>query len=262
MPNIGLIELRDSETGEPSPYILIRDRLEALIDRKSFYRLVEIGPGRGALTLPVLERAGKLDVVEIDRDLAAELRGVAVSGELTVHEADALQFDFAKLKSGPQRLRLFGNLPYNISTPLLFRLVAQSAAIDDMLFMLQKEVVDRMTAVPGNKTYGRLTVMLAVVTSMEKLFTIGPGAFTPAPRVDSAIVRITPLARPGVTEAARECFAQLVSLAFSQRRKTLRNALRGLATAQDISDAGLDPGQRPETVDPQGFAALAQSLIA
>lgn len=237
-------------------------RIVNTLDPRPGDRLVEIGPGRGALTYPVLARTNKLDVVEIDRDLAAELRGAAVSGELTVHEADALQFDFAGLVRGSQRLRLFGNLPYNISTPLLFRLVAQSAAIDDMLFMLQKEVVDRMTAVPGNKTYGRLTVMLAVVTRMEKLFTIGPGAFTPAPRVDSAIVRITPLARPGVSEAARECFAQLVSLAFSQRRKTLRNALRAMATAQAISDAGLDPGQRPETVEPEGFAALAQSLIA
>ena len=237
-------------------------RIVNALDPRPGERLVEIGPGRGALTYPVLARAGKLDVVEIDRDLAAELRGATVSGELTVHEADALHFDFGALTRASQRLRLFGNLPYNISTPLLFRLVAQSAAIGDMLFMLQKEVVDRMTAIPGNKTYGRLTVMLAVVTDMEKLFTIGPGAFTPAPRVDSAIVRITPLAQPGVSEAARGCFAQLVSLAFSQRRKTLRNALKGLATAQDIGNAGLDPGQRPETVDPQGFAALAQSLIA
>ncbi len=236
-------------------------RIVDTLDPRPGERLVEIGPGRGALTYPVLARAGRLDVVEIDRDLAEALRRTpAAAGELVVHEADALQFDFTALVHRTRRLRLFGNLPYNISTPLLFRLASQFAAIDDMLFMLQKEVVDRMTATPGNKTYGRLTVMLAVVARMDKLFTIGPGAFAPPPRVDSAIVRITPLPAPVVTGAVRDRFAQLVSLAFSQRRKTLRNALRAMATAQEIADAGLDPGQRPETVDPAGFAALAHSL--
>lgn len=236
------------------------DRIVDALDPQPGQTLVEIGPGRGALTRPLLERGLPLHVVEVDRELAADLRELAQDTPgLQVHEGDALRFDFASLARPGQPLRVFGNLPYNVSTPLLFHLLAQAHAITDMLFMLQREVVERMEAVPGNKRYGRLTVMLAVAAQVEKLFLVGRGAFTPPPRVDSAVVRIVPRPRPLDAAVERPELARLVTTAFSHRRKTLRNALRGLRSVADIEAAGLDPGQRPETVDPEGFIALAQS---
>ncbi len=220
-------------------------------------RLVEIGPGRGAITAALLSRAGALDAIEIDRDLAARLREqFAGDPDFRIHVADALAFDFAALaaeRGGP--LRVVGNLPYNISTPLLFHLLGQRAAIDDLHVMLQKEVVDRMLAAPGSKDYGRLTVMLAPFTAITRLLELGPGAFTPPPAVWSAVVRLRILPEPAFT--VPPAYARVVAAAFSQRRKTLRNALRALLEATAIERCGIDPGCRAETLAPADFARLA-----
>ncbi|HEV7358436.1 MAG TPA: 16S rRNA (adenine(1518)-N(6)/adenine(1519)-N(6))-dimethyltransferase RsmA, partial [Steroidobacteraceae bacterium] len=183
-------------------------------------RIVEIGPGRGAMTWDLLQRAKGLDVIEIDRDLAQSLKDDARAAlGLRVHVEDALHTDFMQLRAKGAALRIVGNLPYNISTPLLFRLLAQRGAIADMHFMLQKEVVDRMTAEPSNKTYGRLTVMLAAVAEVEKLFDVGPGAFQPRPKVWSAIVRLRPTLQPRFDIGADGVLRMLVTAAFSHRRK-------------------------------------------
>ncbi len=220
-------------------------------------RLVEIGPGLGALTLPLLEAAGRLQVVELDRDVIPILKeSCAALGELTVHEADALKFDFRTLATdGP--IRLVGNLPYNISTPLLFHLLDQSEVIVDMHFMLQKEVVERMAAGAGDEAYGRLSVMLAARCSVEPLFTIGPGAFKPPPKVDSAVVRLVPWQTAPFPIPDPERFARIVNQAFSRRRKTLRNALKGLVDSDQMETAGVDPSVRPETLSPAEFGKLA-----
>jgi 16S rRNA (adenine1518-N6/adenine1519-N6)-dimethyltransferase len=220
--------------------------------------LLEIGPGRGAITRPLLERAGRLHVVEIDRDLAMALRaGVGVPGELIVHEQDALTLDLSELAPAGDRLRVVGNLPYNVSTPLLFHLLAQRASIRDMHFMLQKEVVDRIVAPPGGRDYGRLSVMVAWHCEAERLFDVGAGAFTPPPRVRSAVLRLLPRRVPLVTGIDEALLGRLVTAAFSRRRKTLRNALATLLTAERIEAAGIDPGRRPETLTPAEFARLA-----
>jgi 16S rRNA (adenine1518-N6/adenine1519-N6)-dimethyltransferase len=232
-------------------------RIVRAIDPQPQDRLVEIGPGLGAITLPLLERAGRIDVVEIDRDVIPVLQARAHGhGELVVHAVDALEFDFASLADG-RRLRVVGNLPYNISTPLLFHLLESANAIADMHFMLQKEVVDRMAAKPGTAAYGRLTVMLAAHCRVAKLFDVGPGAFRPPPRVDSAVVRLVPHATAPfeVTDAAR--FARVVAAAFGQRRKTLRNALRGVVEEAGFAAAGVDPGRRAESLAAAEFARLA-----
>ena len=220
-------------------------------------KLIEIGPGLGALTAPLLEAVGRLEVVELDRDVIPRLREhCAGLGELIVHEGDALRVDFTALAGGA-RIRLVGNLPYNISTPLLFHLLEHADVIDDMHFMLQKEVVDRMAATAGDDAYGRLSVMLAQRCAVEPLFTIGPGAFSPPPKVDSAIVRVVPHREPPFAVPDPERFARIVNQAFSRRRKTLRNALDGLVTPEAIEAAGLDPRARPETLAPEDFARLA-----
>ncbi len=223
--------------------------------------LVEIGPGKGALTRPLLQACGRLNVVELDRDLILPLQQqLADAGELRVHQADALRFDFCALADAGQRLRVVGNLPYNISTPLLFHLMEQSRCIEDMHFMLQKEVVQRMVAKPGSKDYGRLTVMLAWYCEAEMLFTVGPGAFFPAPKVESAIVRLRPHARPPVALRDPARFSRLVAQAFAQRRKTLRNNLKGWLTAEAISALGIDPGIRAERLSLEQFARLSNAL--
>lgn len=221
--------------------------------------IVEIGPGRGALTRPLLASAGRLDAIELDRDLAAALeRDFPAGSGLTLHVGDALRFDFAALSAAHgARLRLVGNLPYNISTPLLFHLLAAPAAFADLHVMLQREVIDRMVAAPGSADYGRLTVMLAPWTHVEKLFDIGPGAFQPPPRVWSAVARVDIRNTPAFE--VPPAYAELVLRAFSQRRKTLRNALRPILDAAAIEAAGIDPGARAEVVPPQGFAALARA---
>jgi 16S rRNA (adenine1518-N6/adenine1519-N6)-dimethyltransferase len=199
-----------------------------------------------------------LHVVELDRELAAALPSrVAHPERLVVHEGDALQFDFRALATGPRSLRIVGNLPYNISTPLLFHLLEFDTAIKDLHVMLQREVVDRMTAKPGGKEYGRLTVMLALWARCEACFDIGPGAFTPPPKVWSTVVRLIPHASPPfpVTDHAR--FARLVAHLFSMRRKTLGRALKGSLTPEQIAGIGIDPKARPETLAPADFARLA-----
>jgi 16S rRNA (adenine1518-N6/adenine1519-N6)-dimethyltransferase len=224
-------------------------------------RLVEIGPGRGAITAPLLDRAGAIDVVELDRDvlpaLEARCRG---RGELRVHLEDALEFDLRALRGAGPPLRLVGNLPYNISTPLLFRFVAQLDAIADMHFMLQREVVARMAAPPGGKEYGRLTVMLAPWVQVEPLFDIGTGAFSPPPRVVSTFFALRPHAAPPFPLADPSGYARVVAAAFSQRRKTLRNSLADLLDVERIAAAGVDPQARAETLPPERFAALAAQL--
>jgi 16S rRNA (adenine1518-N6/adenine1519-N6)-dimethyltransferase len=223
--------------------------------------LLEIGPGRGALTHLLLREAyATFDAVEIDRDLAQSLRpALALARAATLHECDALNFDFVELaRQRGGQLRVIGNLPYNISTPLLFRLIAAAPAILDLHVMLQREVVARMAAAPGSSAYGRLTVMLAPWVNVELLFEIGPGAFKPAPRVWSAVARLT--VRPQPAFAVAPLYAKVVTAAFSQRRKTLRNALRSLLEVGDIEACGVDPQVRAETLAPQVFNRLALRL--
>jgi 16S rRNA (adenine1518-N6/adenine1519-N6)-dimethyltransferase len=235
----------------------VLERIVREFDPQPDQALVEIGPGRGALTEKLAGRTRTLDAVEIDRDLAALLRqrfGDTTGFEL--HGADALEFDFAALAARRgQRLRVIGNLPYNISTPLLFHVAAAHEHVVDLHVMLQKEVIDRIVAAPGSGDYGRLTVMLAPWFEAKHLFDVGPGAFTPAPRVWSAVARLTVRREPAFVVPA--AYARTVSAAFSQRRKTLRNALRSLMDAESIVAAGIDPGLRPETLAPAQFAALA-----
>ena len=224
--------------------------------------VVEIGPGRGALTFPLLESGCELHAVEIDRDLAASLRERAPRHpNLTVHEADALEFDFTGFIPPPCRLRVVGNLPYNVSTPLLFRLLAALPRISDMHLMLQREVVERMVAAPGARAYGRLGVMVQLDCAVERLLRVGAGAFSPAPRVDSAVVRLRPRPRAALDPAARERFAAIVRTCFSKRRKTLRNALRGLCDESVIAAAGLDPRVRPETLAIDDFITLTREAL-
>jgi 16S rRNA (adenine1518-N6/adenine1519-N6)-dimethyltransferase len=222
--------------------------------------LVEIGPGQGAITAGLLAHAGRLDAVELDRDLLALLsERFAAEPGFRLHHADALKFDLCALAGDGERLRLVGNLPYNISTPLLFRFLDQAHCLTDMHFMLQKEVVERMAADPGSKVYGRLSVMLQVRCQVTPLFDIGPGAFKPAPKVESAFVRLQPHAQPPWPIHDPECFAQLVAQAFGQRRKTLRNTLKDLVGAEAFAAAGVDPGERPEQLAPADFVALANA---
>ncbi len=223
--------------------------------------LVEIGPGQGALTRPLLEITGKLDAVELDRDLLPILEArTGGLGELTIHQADALKFDFCNLCRDDQKLRLVGNLPYNISTPLLFHLMEQITCIRDMHFMLQKEVVERITAEPGSKTYGRLGVMLQYYCRAELLFIVRPGAFNPPPRVDSAIVRLIPHAEPPVQVDDVKQLAWLVNRVFSQRRKMLRHSLKGVLEETQLTELGIDPMIRPEQLGLKEFARLANAL--
>lgn len=212
--------------------------------------IVEIGPGEGVLTRPLAERAGRLEAIEIDRDLAAAL----AAERIKVHVADALEFDFGQL---PQGARIVGNLPYNISTPLLFHLARHAERLRDLHFMLQREVVERMVAQPSTPAYGRLSVMLQARFRMQKLFRVAAGAFRPPPRVESAVVRLVPLAAPLDREAPR--FADVVRRAFSARRKTLRNAL-GLP-AEDFAALGIDPRLRPENLSAEDYVRIARRTI-
>jgi 16S rRNA (adenine1518-N6/adenine1519-N6)-dimethyltransferase len=238
---------------------IIRRIVQTLAPRAQGH-LVEIGPGRGALTQLLLAAAGALDVIEIDRDLAAVLAArFAHATGFVLHAADALEFDFTALsRERGARLRIVGNLPYNISTPLLFHLLESAAVIEDMHVMLQREVVDRLVAQPGGGDYGRLTVMLAPWVHIERLFDIGPGAFQPPPRVWSAMVRLT--VRPAPAFAVSPHYAAVVAAAFGQRRKTLRNALKGVVSAAAIDACKLDGGVRAETLAPEAFNILAQTL--
>ena len=232
-------------------------RILAAIDPRPGEPLVEIGPGLGALTGGLLRGVGRLEVIELDRDVIPELVArVGALGELVVHEADALRVDIAQLAAG-RRLRICGNLPYNISTPLLFHLLEAAPHIADMHFMLQKEVVDRMAAGANDEAYGRLSVMLAVVAEVEPLFIVGPGAFRPPPRVQSAVVRLRPRPAPPFALPDPARFARIVANAFNQRRKTLRNSLRGQVDEAGFAAAGIDPIRRAETLTPADFGRLA-----
>ena len=236
-------------------------RIVAAIAPRAGEHLVEIGPGRGALTDQLLKSEGcTFDAIEIDRDLAAALRPrFEATTHAVLHEGDALSFDFTALaRERGGRLRIAGNLPYNISTPLLFRLLTQAAAVIDLHLMLQREVVARLAAPPGGGDYGRLTVMLAPHAAVERLFEVGPGAFQPPPRVWSALVRISIRAQPLFVVSPH--YAAVVAAAFAHRRKTLRNALSKLLSREQIGACGLDPGVRPETLTPQDFNTLAKAL--
>ncbi|HTV86063.1 MAG TPA: 16S rRNA (adenine(1518)-N(6)/adenine(1519)-N(6))-dimethyltransferase RsmA [Dyella sp.] len=223
--------------------------------------LVEIGPGEGALTFPLLAAAGKLTAIELDTDLLPHLQANAAGiGELAIIHADVLKVDFSALaqRHGVPRLRIAGNLPYYISSPILFHCVDHAAAIADMHFMLQKEVVDRMAAEPGSKVYGRLSVMLQLACRVEPLFDVPPGAFRPPPKVDSSVVRLTPLAAQARHDADPQRVHAIVKAAFAQRRKTLGNALRQLMDADTIRRAEVDPKARAETLAPADFVRLAK----
>lgn len=230
------------------------------IDPRREDHLVEIGPGQGAITGPLLELAGRLDAVELDRDLISLLQQkFPAADNLHLHNADALKFAFCALQQDQETLRVLGNLPYNISTPLLFHLLDNSTCIRDMHFMLQKEVVDRMAAQPGNKTYGRLSVMLQVRCQVQYLFHIGPGAFNPPPKVDSAFVRLVPYVDPPNPVQDPAFFSRLVTQAFSQRRKTLRNTLKKMLPPELLTANDIDPGLRAEQLSPADFVRLANA---
>ena len=236
---------------------VIRRIIDAVAPMKS-ERVVELGPGRGALTFGLLERAERLDAIEIDRDLARLLEAdPRAQGRLHVHVENMLETDFNQLRGLGPKLRIVGNLPYNVSTPVLFHLLSQRGAIEDMHFMLQKEVVDRMAALPGGKEYGRLTVMLAAYAEVEALFEVGPGAFRPPPRVRSAIVRLRASSAPRFAIGSDAALRRLAQAAFSHRRKTLRNGLKGLLSGAEVEACGVDPQLRPETLTPEQFGRLA-----
>ncbi len=219
--------------------------------------VVEIGPGLGAMTDPLVERLGHLHVVEIDRDLIARLHERYSPERLTIHEGDALKFDFGTLGAP---LRVVGNLPYNISTPLLFHLAGFAAQVRDMTFMLQKEVVMRMVAEPGTEDYGRLSVMLQYRFRMGRLFDVPPGAFRPAPKVTSSIVRMVPLPPEALTATDEALLERIVAAAFGQRRKTLRNTLREYLDEADFAALGLDPGLRGERLTVADYVAIANHV--
>lgn len=230
-----------------------------VIDPQPDDAMVEIGPGLAAMTRLLLQSLKQLHVVELDRDLVTRLQSDFSRQALVVHAADALQFDFASIPvASGHKLRVVGNLPYNISSPLLFHLAQIALRVQDQHFMLQKEVVERMVAAPGGKTYGRLSVMLQWRYHMELLFIVPPVAFDPPPQVDSAIVRMVPLPHPLPCEQGK--LEQVVTKAFSQRRKVIRNCLAGMFNENELIDAGIDPQVRPESVPVEQFVALANRL--
>jgi 16S rRNA (adenine1518-N6/adenine1519-N6)-dimethyltransferase len=243
------------------------EKIVQAIDPKPGDVLVEIGPGQGALTFPLLKRHGEVTAIEFDRDLHAPLQAAAREhGRLHLIEGDVLGVDITALaaRAGDARgqIRLAGNLPYNLSSPILFHALDHAAAIRDMHFMLQKEVVERMAAGPGSKVYGRLSVMLQAYCAVTPLFVVPPGAFRPAPKVDSAVVRLVPKPAERIEVVDRATFANVVRVAFGQRRKTLRNALQGVADTAAIEAAGLRPDARAEQVEVAGFVRLANLLAA
>lgn len=230
-------------------------KIAEAINAKPGETVIEIGPGQAALTREIIAAAGHAYAVEIDRDLAAWLRTQFPDTELTLIESDALTLDWVKL-AAEKHPRVVGNLPYNISSPILFSLLSAADYVVDQHFMLQREVVDRMVAEPGSKTYGRLSVMLQWRYKMRKLFDVPPGAFTPAPQVVSSVVRMIPRAKEDVAEVDFALFESVVANAFSQRRKTIRNALSHLMDESLIKEAGVDPSLRAEALALSSFVAL------
>ncbi|HKK16872.1 MAG TPA: 16S rRNA (adenine(1518)-N(6)/adenine(1519)-N(6))-dimethyltransferase RsmA, partial [Gammaproteobacteria bacterium] len=221
--------------------------------------MLEIGPGQGALTMPLLERLEQLHVIELDRDLARDLQAIAAqNGKLHVHCTDVLDINLSDIVPVP--VRVVGNLPYNISTPVLFHLLQQLSSITEMIFMLQEEVVNRLCTGPGSKIYGRLSVMVQAQCEVEKILHVGAGAFTPPPRVESALVRLVPHKQPRVNKRDYPRFARIVRESFNQRRKTLRNALKAVISEDKIIKAGIDPTVRAEQLSVEQFASLANQL--
>ena len=235
---------------------VVRDIVHAILPFEDNL-LVEIGPGLGALTQPLLRSLKHLHVVEIDRDIVERLRREFPKEKLTVYSADALEFDFSALG---ENLRVVGNLPYNISTPILFHLSKFAKNIVDMHFMLQKEVVERMVAKPSTSDYGRLSIMLQSRFEMEQLFIIPPEAFLPKPKVQSAIVRMTPLKKPMIDASSEKLFAIIVAASFSQRRKTLRNTLQNYLGIEDFQTLQIESGLRAENLSIAQFIAIANYL--
>ncbi len=225
------------------------DRIVATIAPKTDDNLLEIGPGQGAMTLPLLEKLNQLHVIEIDRDLIGLLESLG-KNNLTIHQGDAMKFDLSTL---PTPIRVVGNLPYNISSPILFHLLQNRAMVQDMTFMLQKEVVERIVATHGNKTYGRLSVMMQAFFEVELIFVVPPESFDPAPKVDSAIVYLKPLSQPLINDTT--VLEKVVKAAFAQRRKTLRNCLKSLLTQEQTS---IDLSQRAEMLSVADFIKLTQ----
>ena len=243
------------------------DKIVLAVDPQPGDVIVEIGPGQGALTFPLLRRHGELTAIEFDRDLHAPLQAAAREhGMLHLIAGDVLGVDFSALAElradADGRIRLVGNLPYNLSSPILFHALDHAAAIRDMHFMLQKEVVERMASGPGSKVYGRLSVMLQAYCTVMPLFTVPPGAFRPAPKVDSAVVRLLPTPANRIEVIDRRVFANVVRAAFGQRRKTLRNALNGVADSAQIEAAGVRPDARAEQVEVAAFVRMANLLCA
>jgi 16S rRNA (adenine1518-N6/adenine1519-N6)-dimethyltransferase len=235
----------------------------AVIAPKKTEKIIEIGPGLGALTQYLLPLIGSLDVIELDRDIIPLLqKKCAALGELHIHQADALRFDFSQLTRQPHSLRLVGNLPYNISTPLLFHLFNYIALIQDMYFMLQKEVVERMAAQPNEEAYGRLSVMVQYYCRVEMLFVVKPNAFTPPPKVDSAIVKLIPHTTIAYPAQDIKLFEEVVRLAFNQRRKTLKNSLQTLITADQLLSLNLDPTLRAENMHVESFVQIANFIAS
>ncbi len=235
---------------------IIADIIRAIRPERSD-NMVEVGPGLGALTRPLLQHLDKLHVVEIDRDIIARLKSDYPQDKLVIHEGDALKFDLAQL---PKPLRIVGNLPYNISSPLLFHFAAYTARIADMHFMLQDEVVERMVAAPSTPQYGRLSVMLQYRFYMEKLLDVPPQSFRPAPKVNSAIVRIIPMPKERVLVSDEKIFSEIVTAAFGQRRKTLRNTLKSYLDEQGFEQLGVDARLRAENLGVAEFAGIANWL--
>ncbi|WP_269519267.1 16S rRNA (adenine(1518)-N(6)/adenine(1519)-N(6))-dimethyltransferase RsmA [Alteromonas sp. BMJM2] len=240
-------------------------KIVAAIAPKNEQNLVEIGPGLGALTDPVCEEVDRLTVIELDRDLAKRLRQHPFNGgKLNVIEQDAMTMDFSALaKEMPdsdRKLRVFGNLPYNISTPLMFHLFDHAPAIEDMHFMLQKEVVNRLAAGPGSKSYGRLSVMAQYYCHVIPVLNVPPGAFNPPPKVDSAVVKLVPHSVPPVQVESLSTLERVCAQAFNQRRKTIRNSLKDCLSEDEITELGLDPKCRAETLSLTDFATIANAV--
>ena len=225
--------------------------------------IVEIGPGLGALTQPLLNTVTRLDVIELDRDVIPVLDKLEGSNRLRIHNTDVLNFDFTEFVRshfGQGKLRIIGNLPYNISTAVLFHLIAHRNVIENMHFMLQKEVVERIAAAVGSHDYGRLTFILQLYFDVNPLFTVAPQCFRPVPRVESAIIRLTPRPVAAITADEHNNFEDLVRQSFSQRRKTLKNTLKGLCTTDQMLAAGVDPGKRPQQLDISDYVRLYREL--
>jgi 16S rRNA (adenine1518-N6/adenine1519-N6)-dimethyltransferase len=238
------------------------DDIVAAFDPQPGQHLIEIGPGRAALTISLLQRGDQLDVIELDRDLVPLLEArLAIYPYLTIHQADALTFNFQNLQNEQEKLRIIGNLPYNITTPLLFHLLDQSDCIEDMFFMLQREVVERICAQPGTKRYGRLSIMVQYRCQAELLFIVPPEAFDPIPKVESAIIYLHPLAERIGGNVDIKALGQVVTQAFSQRRKTIANTLKSLVGLKILLASGIDLEQRPETITVTQYVEITRSWL-